>query len=103
MRAFVIVALIILASGLLIFHFQEVSQAELAKKQISDLTQRISVLEKQAENVKVLKSDMRTLDVKIDTLREALKGAANAQATSLSTDPGNVTGQSLPSGASEPQ
>lgn len=85
MRAFVTIALVVLTGIFGYLHFEEVAQNQIAKKQIAELTQRVSAVETQAQNVKVLRSDMRTLDVKIDTLRRALTSASDSPAISLST------------------
>lgn len=90
MRVFVTIVLIIFAGTLWILYAQEAAQNQIDQKQIANLTQRVSTVEAQTRNLMVLKYDMRTLDVKIDTLREVLTVAANPPTTSLPAGTDNV-------------
>ncbi|HZP07063.1 MAG TPA: hypothetical protein VFB43_19345 [Terracidiphilus sp.] len=83
MRVFVTLVLMVFAVVMCLLYARETSLNATTRKQITELTQRITALETQQQNVKVLKSDIRTLDVKIDTLREALTTVANSPEASL--------------------
>jgi len=93
MRGFVIFVLIAFAVALYVLYVHEASQNETTRKQITELSLRISALETEQQNIKALKSDIRTLDVKIDTLRQALTTAAESPAPSLPNETSTIPAQ----------
>lgn len=56
-------------------HSQDAAKIDADQKQIAEISQRLSAVESQAQNLMTIRADMRTLSVKLDRLGQVLSEA----------------------------
>ncbi len=96
------VGLVCLALVMFNLHSQDMAKIDRQQKEVTEMTQRLSTIESQTQNLMTIKADMRTLSVKLDKLQEVLSEAqvqTNAPANQPQQPdvaPAQPTGSQLP-------